>query len=75
MSRERMTARVVPLRSPEAEDSRMGGTVDERVRAVGELTEEAWRLAGRPFPVYTRRTMPVVISTLTEHTSETQDDW
>lgn len=42
----------------------MGGTVDERVAAVAVLTEEAWTLAKRPFPTYTRATMPVVVTTL-----------
>ncbi len=59
-----MAARVVPLGSPEAGDSRMGGTADERVAAVEALTMAAWRLSGRPFPVYTRATMPIVVSAL-----------
>lgn len=59
-----MTARVVPLTSREAGDPRMGGTVDERVAAVAVLTELAWTLAKRPFPTYTRATMPVVMTTL-----------
>lgn len=42
----------------------MGGTVDERVAAVAVLTQEAWSLAKRPFPTYTRATMPVVVTTL-----------
>lgn len=59
-----MTARVVPLASREAGDPRMGGTVDERVAAVAVITEQAWALAGRPFPTYARATMPVVVTTL-----------
>ena len=62
-----MTARVVPLQSPEAGDSRMGGTLEERVAAVEQLTVAAWRLSGRPFPVYTRATMPIVVATLHDH--------
>lgn len=62
-----MTARVVPLTSAEAGDPRMGGTIDERVAAVAELTAEAWRLSGRPLPTYTRATMPVVVTTLKDH--------
>ncbi len=62
-----MTARVVPLTSAAAGNSRMGGTIDERVAAVAELTMEAWRASGRPFPVYTRATMPVSIGTLRNH--------
>jgi hypothetical protein len=65
--RAKMTVRVVPLTSPEAGDSRMGGTMDERVAAVTELTLEAWRLSGRPFPAYTRATMPIVVRTLRDH--------
>lgn len=62
-----MTVRVVPLGSAEAGDPRMDGTVAERVAAVMVLTEEAWRLSGRPFPSYTRATMPIVRGTLTDH--------
>ncbi len=62
-----MTARIVPLGSDEAGDSRMGGTVDERVAAVAALTAEAWRLAGRALPTYLRATMPVVKATLATH--------
>jgi anti-sigma-K factor RskA len=47
----------------------MGGTPDERVAAVAALTEMAWKLAGRPFPSYTRATMPVVITTLAAHSA------
>ncbi len=67
MERRRMTARVVPQGSAEASDSRMGGSVADRVAAVTLLTLEAWRLSGRPFPVYTRATMPVVRATLADH--------
>jgi hypothetical protein len=62
--RSGMTARVVSLSSREAADPRMGGTVAQRVAAVAELTEHAWKLARRPFPSYTRATMPVVVTTL-----------
>lgn len=67
MDFSRITGRVVSLRSVEAGDPRMGGTVDERVAAVAVLTAEAWRLAGRPLPSYTRGSMPVVLSTLAAH--------
>jgi hypothetical protein len=66
-----MTVRIVPLRSREAGDARMGGTVAERVAVVAEITASSWRLAKRPFPAYTRATMPVVVSTLAEHAQET----
>lgn len=65
--RRNITARVVPLDSPEAADARMGGTVEERVAAVMRLSEEAWRLSGRPFPQYTRATIPVAVGTLQDH--------
>ena len=65
-----MTARVVPLSRAEAGDARMGGTVEERLAAVTELTIEAWRLSGRTFPSYTRATMPVLVKTLTEQGSD-----
>lgn len=64
-----MTARVVPLSSPEAGDARMGGTAEERLAAVAELTTEAWRLSGRTFPSYTRATMPVLVTSLREQGS------
>jgi hypothetical protein len=66
-----MTARVVSLQSEEAGDMRMGGTPDARAAAVALLTVEAWRLAGRAFPRYTRATMPVVVTTLRDHASAT----
>jgi hypothetical protein len=66
-----MTARVVPLASDEAGDPRTGGTAEQRLRAVEELTLEAWRLSGRPLPTYTRDTMPIVVATLREHAGST----
>lgn len=65
-----MTVRVVPLTSREAGDARMGGTVDERVAAVAVLTEQAWTLSRRPFPTYTRATMPAVVTTLAEQSDD-----
>ncbi|MFN2315450.1 MAG: hypothetical protein ABR551_03335 [Gemmatimonadales bacterium] len=62
-----MTVRTVPLASPEAGDPRMGGSVAERVAAVAALSEEGWRLAGRPLPVYSRATMPIRLATLADH--------
>jgi hypothetical protein len=49
----------------------MGGTVEQRLAAVVELTSEAWHLAGRPLPTYTRATMPVVVATLRDHAAGT----
>jgi hypothetical protein len=62
-----MTVRVVPLASPEASDPRMGGTVEDRVAAVAELSAEGWRLSGRALPTYARDTMPVALTTLRDH--------
>ena len=64
--RSKMTARIVPLRSDEAGDARVGGTVAERVALVGELSRRMWALTGQPLPSYTRATMPVKLSTLAE---------
>jgi len=61
-----MTARVVPLRSDEAGDSRVGGTAAERLVLVGELSRRAWALSKRPLPTYTRQTMPVRLTTLAD---------
>jgi hypothetical protein len=71
MDRSRMTARVVPLTSAEAGDPRFDGSVDERVAAVEMLTMEAWRLAGRSLPVYTRASMPIVVASLQDHAGST----
>ncbi len=59
-----MTVRIVPLRSAEAGESRVAGTIDERVALVGILSEELWTRTQRPLPTYTRATMPVNIITL-----------
>ena len=61
-----MSARIVPLRSAEAEDSRVQGTPAERVALVAQLSREAWSLTGRPVPVYTRANMPFRLITLRE---------
>ena len=67
--RGKIEARVVPLRSREAGDARVGGTVAERVALVAELSRMLWARTGRANPTYTRATMPVVISTLGEQSS------
>ena len=33
-------------------------TAAQRIAMMAELAESAWRLAGRPIPVYERRNMP-----------------
>ncbi|MDA1081367.1 MAG: hypothetical protein O2973_06760 [Gemmatimonadetes bacterium] len=59
-----MTARVVALNSPEAGESRVGGTPAERVALVVELSAMLWARTGKPLPDYTRGTMPIVVTTL-----------
>jgi hypothetical protein len=59
-----MTARVVPLASDEAGDARVGGTVAERLALLAELSRQMWALTKRPIPSYTRKTMPVRVTTL-----------
>ena len=59
-----MTARVVPLHSQAAAESRVGGTIAERLALVVALSESAWALTRRPLPGYTRATMPIVVSPL-----------
>jgi hypothetical protein len=61
-----MTARVVPLHSDEAGDARVGGTPEERLALLAELSRRMWALTQRPLPSYTRETMPVRLSTLSE---------
>jgi hypothetical protein len=64
--RSGMTARIVPLQSDEAGDGRVGGTASDRLQLVAELSRRAWALTKRPIPAYTRRTMPVKLSSLAE---------
>lgn len=61
-----MTVRVVPLNSREAADACVGGTAAERIALVARLSEQQWTLTRRPFPSYTRATMPVVVVPLRE---------
>lgn len=44
--------------------------MDDRVAAVAELTDLAWRLSGRPFPEYTRATMPIAVRKLQDQGAE-----
>ena len=61
-----MTVRVVPLHSDEAGDGRVAGTVAERLALVGKLSRDVWALTKRPVPTYSRRTMPVRVSALSD---------
>lgn len=62
--RREVTARIVPLASAEAGESRVGGTPAERLALVAELSKQAWALTGRPLPSYTRATIPISIRPL-----------
>lgn len=59
--RDDMTVRVVPLHSAEAGDSRVGGTMAERIALVRALSEELWVRTQRPLPTYARSTMPFAL--------------
>lgn len=59
-----MTARVVPLDSHEAGETRVEGTAGERLALVAELSRHSWALSGRALPAYTRATMPLRLSHL-----------
>ena len=58
-ARRNMTGRLVPLRSVEAGDSRVGGTPSERVALVAVLSANLWVLSQQPLPVYDRAGIPV----------------
>jgi hypothetical protein len=62
--RSKMTVRIVPLGSRDAGEARVAGTVAERLALVAELSEMLWARTGQPRPVYTRATMPVVVTRL-----------
>ena len=62
--RRDITARVVPLRSREASEPPCPPTAGERIALVTRLSREMWALTGRPFPEYTRATMPIVLTRL-----------
>jgi hypothetical protein len=65
--RANMTVRVMPLASPEAGDSRVGGTPSERVALVRTLSAAMWARTQRPLPTYQRATMPVTVVTRRSH--------
>lgn len=58
MPRRAMTYRVVPLDSEEASQAPLAA-VRDRVAMVDVLSRLAWTASGRPFPTYTRATMPI----------------
>jgi hypothetical protein len=58
--RATMQVRKTTLQDRSGENGLWGPTTPEqRVAMVGTITRSAWDLAGRPWPAYTRRTMPV----------------
>lgn len=61
-----MTVRIVSLRDDAAGDGRVGGTVEERLALVGELSRRSWKLTGLPLPSYDRASMPVRLTRLAE---------
>src|ERR1043165_3610154 len=56
MKRDRrdIPVRLVPLRSPEAADSLVEGTIDERLALVAILSRRAWATTGPPPPRHPR---------------------
>lgn len=62
----RIPVRIVPLASDEAGDGYVEGTVDDRLALVARLSRRAWAATGRPIPSYTRATIPIVITRLTD---------
>lgn len=62
--RSRMTARVVPLNSDEAGDGRVAGTPSERLVILAGLSRRMWELTQRPWPSYSRKSIPVRLTTL-----------
>ena len=61
-----MTARVVPLDSDEAGDARVAGTPTKRLAILADLSRRMWDLTNRERPTYTRSTMPVRVTRLTD---------
>ena len=72
MRRGEMTYRVVPLGSPEAASPPLGVSVAQRLSMLDELSRTTWLATGLPLPHYSRKEMPVKLSTLREQ--GTQDD-
>ncbi len=64
--RSKMTVRVVALESDDAADARVGGTPAERLSLVSDLSERMWSLTGLPVPEYSRGTIPLKLTTLSE---------
>ncbi|MEO6331289.1 MAG: hypothetical protein ABIV11_02540 [Gemmatimonadaceae bacterium] len=56
-----MTFRRSHLRSAEAADARVTGTIDDRLTLVHTLSLAAWANGGKDFPAYDRSRIPVRI--------------
>ena len=61
-----MTVRVVTLQSNEAGDGRVYGTAAERLAIVADLSRRMWALTRQPVPAYSRSTIPLRLTTLSE---------
>ena len=57
-TRKDMTFRRVALQSREAGDARVGGSINDRLALVRELSLSAWQATGKPLPAYDRGMMP-----------------
>ncbi len=66
MRRGEMTYRVVPLGSPEAASPPPGATAAQCLSMLAELSRATWLATGLPLPHYSRKEMPVKLSTLRE---------
>jgi hypothetical protein len=64
--RKQMIARVLPLHDPEAGRPPCPELPEARLELVGQLSREAWQLAGRAIPSYDRPRMPVTVRSLHE---------
>lgn len=69
VKRRRATWPVAVHRMSESVEPLVFGTPESRLRAVGELTEQCWALAGKRLPTYARHEVPVRIVRLSR-----QDD-
>lgn len=56
-----ITIEIVPLHSDAAGDPRVGGTAEERLAIVTELTLLGWELSGKPMPTFTPANMPMKV--------------
>lgn len=61
-----MTVRVVTLQSDEAGDGRVDGTAAQRLAIVADLNRRMWALTRQPVPAYSRATIPLRLTTLSE---------